>query len=433
MDRGKYAHLLKDPDLKRWYMNLSRGSEVTADVNLRRLGRFCEIMGVKPNKLLNMDDRSLKNLILDFIGIMEKEKYAGSYIYSFIKSVKSWLRFNDRELRVNIKIRDSHEHPNTFNERVPTQKELKSVLLSGDKRARVACSLIAFSGLRIQVLGNYRGIDGLKVMDFPEMTVSNGEVEFEVVPTMVVVRPAISKVGHQYFTFLGEEGCTYLKEYLEERMRMGEKMDRNSPIITPRAASFRGRHISTINIGDIIRQAIRRAGFDWRPYVLRHYFDTQLLLAESKGLVIRDYRVFWMGHKGDIEHQYTTNRNRLPEDLVEDMRESYARASVYLETEMTSSFNSAADKLRYEYRRTMLMIAGVSEEDIESMDLASMSEEEFIQFFREKMLDGEQNDGQNGGQNSQRVVDIDEAENLINSGWEFVATLPNGKIVVKRG
>jgi site-specific recombinase XerD len=174
-------------------------------------------------------------------------------------------------------------------------------MLSGDKRTRVSCSLVAFSGLRIQMLGNYRGTDGLKVMDFPEMVVSNGEVEFEAVPTLVVVRLAISKVGHQYLTFLGEEGCNYLKEYLEERMRTGEKIGRDLPIITPRAASLRGKHISTINIGDIIRQAIRKAGFEWRPYVLRHYFDTQLLLAESKGLVIRDYRVFWMGHKGDIE------------------------------------------------------------------------------------------------------------------------------------
>jgi len=55
-------------------------------------------------------------------------------------------------------------------------------------------------------------------------------------------------------------------------------------------------------------------------YVLRSYFDTQLMLAESKGLVLRDYRTFWMGHKGDIENRYTTNKQRLPEEVIEDMR-----------------------------------------------------------------------------------------------------------------
>jgi hypothetical protein len=30
-----------------------------------------------------------------------------------------------------------------------------------------------------------------------------------------------------------------------------------------------------------------------------------------------------MGHKGDIEHTYTTNKGVLPPNVVEDMREAY--------------------------------------------------------------------------------------------------------------
>jgi hypothetical protein len=66
--------------------------------------------------------------------------------------------------------------------------------------------------------------------------------------------------------------------------------------------------IRTSNIGDAIRLPIRRAGFPWRPYVLRSYFETQMVIAESKGWVIRDYRQFFMGHSGDIEHVYTLNK-----------------------------------------------------------------------------------------------------------------------------
>jgi hypothetical protein len=40
---------------------------------------------------------------------------------------------------------------------------------------------------------------------------------------MVLVRRELSKVGHQYFTFLIEEGCDYLKDYLEERVRREEE------------------------------------------------------------------------------------------------------------------------------------------------------------------------------------------------------------------
>ena len=69
-----------------------------------------------------------------------------------------------------------------------------------------------------------------------------------------------------------------------------------------------------------------------RPYVLRGYFDTQLMMAESKGLIMRDYRQFFMGHVGDIEHRYTLDKS-LPENTVKDMREAYLRSTKYLETE----------------------------------------------------------------------------------------------------
>lgn len=78
-----------------------------------------------------------------------------------------------------------------------------------------------------------------------------------------------------------------MKDYLEERIRTGEELTSKSPIITPKVRSK--PFIKATNIGDVIRQVIRKAGFNWRPYVLRAYFDTQLMLAESKGLVIRDY------------------------------------------------------------------------------------------------------------------------------------------------
>jgi len=202
---------------------------------------------------------------------------------------------------------------------VPTRKELKKIFLSGDKKARVSSVLVAHSGLRLKTLGNYEGDDGLRIRDLPEINIEGDSVDFTQIPTLVIVRRELSKAGHQYFTFLSQEGCEYLKDYLEERIREGETLAPDSSIVTPklRMKPF----IRAVNIGDTIRGAMRRAGFAWRPYVLRSYFDTQLMLAESKGLVLRDYRQFWMGHKGDIESRYTTNKCKLPEAVVEDMRE----------------------------------------------------------------------------------------------------------------
>ena len=80
-----------------------------------------------------------------------------------------------------------------------------------------------------------------------------------------------------------------------------------------------------MNLCDKIRRPIRRAGFKWIPYVLPRYFGTRLMIAEMHGVIICEFRVFWMGYRGDIEHTCTLNK-RLPEDVIEKMRSAYRKA-----------------------------------------------------------------------------------------------------------
>jgi len=422
LGRAKYAFLLEDVDVRRWYENVARGSEVTADVYLRRLGAFCKHFKLKPKKLVALGEDKLYNLLLDYVSALERAGRAGSYIESALKAVKSWLAHNGIEIRRRIKIRGVRDTPSLRDERVPTQHELRRIFLSGDKKARAACVLVAHSGLRLMTLGNYRGLDGLRVRDFPEMKIEDGTVEFEQIPTMVVVRPELSKARHQYFTFLSEEGCQYLKDYLEERILSGENLMPDSPIIRPKVASK--PFIRTVNIGDMIRNAIRRAGFNWRPYVLRAYFDTQLMLAESKGLVLRDYRQFWMGHKGDIENRYTTNKCRLPENVIEDMREAYRRSQEFLQTVKPET---SRESLIEEFRRQLLLVAGFSPEEIDKIDVSSLSDEEFQELVRKRLVGNRSEDC-----GTQKVIDLNQIEEYLENGWEYMATLPNGKIIIKK-
>jgi hypothetical protein len=115
-------------------------------------------------------------------------------------------------------------------------------------------------------------------------------VSFTETPTTVRVSPELSKSANGYLTFLSRERCDYLKAYLEERLRGGERLTPDSDLLHPDRAS--GHFFRTLNHGDAIRTANRAAGFKWRPYVLRAYFEPQLQLAESKGKIAHDYRVF---------------------------------------------------------------------------------------------------------------------------------------------
>ena len=91
------------------------------------------------------------------------------------------------------------------------------------------------------------------------------------------------------------------------------------------------QHITTKTLTKEIRDAMRPK-YNWRPYVLRSYFDTQLLVAENNGKIAHAYRQFFMGHRGDIEARYTTNKGRLPDSVIEDMRTAYQKSLEYLET-----------------------------------------------------------------------------------------------------
>jgi hypothetical protein len=215
MNKAKYADLLLDEDVKCWYRNLARGSKITADVSLRRLGLFCLKKRIKPRQLIELGKEKATKLILDTIDEFEAKGYANSYIKNMLKAVKSWLKFNNMALTIEVKINDAEDSPTLVNERTPTQEELARIFRACKLDARAAIALMAFSGVKPQVLGNYDGGDGLRLSDFLEVKIDNekGLIEFTRIPTLIRVRKPLSKAGHQYFTFLCEEGCQYIKEY----------------------------------------------------------------------------------------------------------------------------------------------------------------------------------------------------------------------------
>jgi integrase len=433
--KAAWRHLLEQhEDFRRWYDNLARGSINTANENARVLYRFLRKNNTTLDDMLEQvsnDRRAFENGLLDFVTQQEKEGKAPTYIENYLKTVNSWLKYNDHKPITKIKLGNRNKRPTIEDERIPNKDELKQILNYADERGRTSISLISFSGLRPETLGNSRGTDGLQIRDLPELEINKSEVSFTSVPTMVVVRHELSKAKHKYHTFLGPEGCEYLKAYLEKRLVDGEKIEPNTAVITYKSGyaetGYRGEssresmHLTTKTITKEIRDAMRPK-YDWRPYVLRSYFDTQLLVAENNGKMTHAYRQFFMGHKGDIEAVYTTNKGRLPENLIEDMRESYHRSLEYLETRRSQTDE---DRLREDFRRQLLLVAGFSGEEMEGLDL-SMGDEEFQETVRRKLLGSMVNNG-----NNQKVVQLENVEEFLSKGWNFVARLSEDKAIIK--
>ena len=335
--------MLVHPEIKRWYDNLARGSEITAEVRLRRLDKFCEVHGTTPMQLADLGMRDLRaatNLLEDHITWMEDENYSPGYVEDFVKAIKSWLGHFDVQIRRRLKIRNTDYTPTLQDERVPDAQEMAEVFARASLRSSAMISLMAKSGIRPEVMGNHDGTDGLRMRDLPDVVIHQGVAKCIRMPNQIVVRRTLSKTRHQYFTFLTTSGTKMLLAYLNDRLSSGEPLHGDSPVIAPdyRYKTCRGANrgkpfLPTRQISKEIRKTFRPR-FAWRPYILRAYFDTELLIAESKGRMAHDFRVFFMGHKGSMEAKYTTNKGVLPEILLDEMRDAFARSEGFLDLEV---------------------------------------------------------------------------------------------------
>ena len=437
--------MLTTPDVRRWYENNARGSLNTAEVRLRRLSLFCEQHNIRPMKFAELgrtDRKALEDLLQDHVAMMERNGSSPGYIDGMLKSIRSWLGHNEIELKRKINIANRDATPTLDNERVPTLEELRTIQLHASDRAKVMTAMIAMAGMRLETLGNQDASNGLTVADFPEMRINDKRVSFSMTPTMIFVRPNLSKNNRKYFTFLPKEGCDYLKAYLEKRIAAGEKLTSDSPIVAVvpgyeavgRNSAKKTRFITTRNVSREIREAMRPK-FNWRPYVLRAYFDTQLLLAESHGKITHPYRVFFMGHTGDIESRYTTNKGVLPITLVEDMRQAFIRCEPYLCTVQEKTVDKK--EMLLEMWREQARLYGIDPLKVKiekqkelSRELAQDEEKEALRSEIAKLAIHPQK--LRPGHQKTKLVAEEELTSYLNKGWQLTKELRSGKMLIAR-
>jgi hypothetical protein len=241
---------------------------------------------------------------------------------------------------------------------------------------------------------------------------------------LLIVRKNLSKAGHQYFTFVLQQTITYIQEYLEDRVKQGERLVKDSPLLgfDPRGVK-KNRFLRTNLVTRDVREAILRAGFSWRPYVFRAYCDTNMIIAESKGKISHPYLQFIMGHKGDLEARYSTNKGVLPPDMVEDTRKAYRECEPF---QLTSAAALERSDIVKEAKIEALKSLAKSLLGIELLDMKIAKEKELgreltadetIQLFEEELKKLRE-----GKHNPQRIIREEELEKYLAEGWRFVST-----------
>ena len=256
------------------------------------MGRLCDDLTRRtPAQIAAMNRAELMTYVSGFISDLEELGVSGVTIASYVKAVKSWTRFNG--IRLDEKVNITESDAKYAEEVVPTPAEVQSLLDHSPLRVKVAISLMAFGGLRSATIGDAQGLDGLKVKDLPEMEVKEGGVTFAKVPTLIMVRKKISKIRKPFDTFAPAQACDYIRQYLEDRARAGEELTLESAVVTlseynaetstSGGAYFKkpyGDHMSTANVSDMLRNALRRGG-----YHMTISFMVTLLCAHLDGRI----------------------------------------------------------------------------------------------------------------------------------------------------
>ena len=450
--RGKHKkNLFGDAEVQRWYNNMARGSLLAADTNLSCLGLFCERNNITPKQIVKMgkeDIQKMDNLLLDDVTYLETKGHAPLYITRFLKVVRSWLSYNYITTVRKIKVKDAEIPVTLETEVIPTMEKLEYVINSAIPRARTIICFVAFAGLRPEVLGMYRAVDGLKISDIEGLQIMpDGKVSFESIPAKITIRRPLSKAGHQYFTYLPKIGCDNLAGYLRERIAKGEIIIDDSPVITAKHGHYyHAKNITNTKFmctGPILKDV--RTAFDGilkeRPYVLRSYFDSHLLEAENNNKIAHAYRQFFMGHKGDIEARYTTNKKVLPESMLTDMRKAYVNSLPYLLQEQENpTTEKSKQKMFLEMWRDQAKLYGIDPDKLQVAEKQRMTttdnkddndeNKEKINIIKEA-ISKKINTHEKQQQQTKIVTGEEELLLCMNDGYTLIKELTNNRFLVR--
>lgn len=433
--------LLADPRVSGWFKN--RGKRSTAESYLSNLELFlrrtsCDIGDlVKIAKARRSDGEDLRfpSLVLEWVETERKAGRPDAYLATIWAAVRSFLGSIEAapDWVPKLKVRAA---TTIADEIVPTPEQLRAVLgMNPTPRTRATILLLATSGIRPGVLGSRTTPAGLRLRDLPDLDIKT--LEFRRVPFRIVVPADLSKGGDSYSCFATQETATELLAYLRHRRNeRKEKLVPASAVIGPepktpethrRVAEDGIEFLREKGLGDMVRLALakaRPAGVRWRPYALRGFASSQLMVAENAQLVTRDQREYLLGHATDIGRRYNLGKGRMSTVLEEDLREAYSRAADRFLRILTVS-DAGVD-----YRpvlRVLLASAGYSKKEVGAM--GDLSEEQVIEAIRAKRAEGREVPTPKAGENA-RVVSTSELGEWLGKGWKPISPAGADRYVV---
>jgi len=439
--------------VREWIEREDGRAESTRYGQVRQLERFLRKTGMTEAELVRAakDPERIRKVADGFVRSERQAGHRPAYALSVWYGVKSFLDSAGAPVAYNPALKKADMEPaDLASRRVPTADELRRLVDSVSLRNRAIVLFLASSGVRVGVIAKgsegeqEEASDGLRLENLYDIDVATGK--FAVKPVLVSVPPRLSKNGSAYMTAISTEAATVLENYLDQRIRGGEKLSPKSPIFIPdpRGADREARTAEgyrTMNRNGLSNSiaewfsAVAPAGIRWTAHSLRAWCSTRLETAESQGLISRTRREFFLGHALGVDGTYNLSRPLSPE-AREELRESYRQVEEFVTIISPSKEDAKSELIR--------SLATAIEQATGKKTDGSLRGEDLVKALRDALGAASAEPEPVKGpavipsgipppkrSNEQRSVDAEAVGRYLDSGWSFVSPLNSHLAIVR--
>ena len=409
----KVDEIFKDSDTADWITTITSES---AKINYQKhLAEYLIYRKLTISKLVanfkEDENKEIKN-VQSFANEMLTRLAPGT-VANYVSAIKSRMQYDSIPFTRSIKIPNRTYHPTVENEVVPTKDQILSFIMNGKHATQVIIVLIAFTGFRFNVIAD------LRVKDLPEMRITeDNDIVFEKMPTRVKVRKELSKNGKAYQTFLIETGCMILKNSLEIRITKGEKLNSESLLVPTECEKTTVRQRAKA-IARRLNTVFEKVEYNSRPYSLKNFFATALL---NSGLE-QNLQTFYMGHTGPVQNVYSVQRQQ-PTEQIEKMRIVFKEK---IEPNLIPQEGNADATVKREFKK-FAKAFGIDVSDDANTDETIA---EIAEIYKAGKDDASRRETTSNPVKQKRITE-DEIDKYLADGWEFIQSLSNGSIIVKK-
>jgi len=437
--RREYQKELKE-ELKPFLDKVYRRSQSvkSAESKYVSMAILCGWLKKLPHEIIEEINAGKTNpyrLLDDFTGYLVNIHAAPHSVKDYLSGVKKWLRFNEIEIS-NEKLREIIELPRQYavtKDRIPTPEELKLIVYSCDLRGKVLTTLLASSGMRVgEALA-------LRVKEF----------NFTKHPTIVYLRPEVTKDRQERWCFISDEATEFLKSYLNERISQKDSyifQGRHQGVKSDGTKYLRGKWenkpMTYWNADIIFTNALKRADLYEKDeygrdvihiHCLRKFFFTRMV-----PILGREITEALMGHKGYLDAAYRRF-------TIDELAEHYLKGMDAITITKTKAIRRE-DVEEIATIKAVQMVFQLQGYDVDAEKLKGAIIKKRIELGKEPelneileeikklepRLEYAKNDKNPSGSDPKKVIREDELEHYLAEGWDVHTVLPSGKILIRR-